>query len=314
MANGQVIKQFITLRAVGSPQILIENNLPLNFRNAADSADVAVLKLDASNVIQIGAAATIAGDFLPDNNTRNLGTYPNSWAAAQINNIYSDPNVQLLIESNGTANLTIHSTSAGAASGNVYLKSEAGAAGFAAGSVTVQVGSSVGTDNCGAVNILGGDSVDGQASDISITAGSKSGTGINGVIFLNSSASVVLNQGTGTIDANSHKILNVTNPTGPQDAATKAYVDAAAGGAFGRDTFTLTATDITTNGYVDLANLTHEQSVNVIVKGATPLLEGAGNDYTLSTVGLITRVTFTAGLIAVLVPTNVMQINYSIQP
>jgi flagellar hook protein FlgE len=86
------------------------------------------------------------------------------------------------------------------------------------------------------------------------------------------------------LDAQNHKLVNVTDPSNPQDAATKAYVDSQTSG--------LTAANFVHNevpsGTVDganaaftLANTPTVGSVQVFLNG---LLQkpGVGKDYTVS--------------------------------
>ncbi len=75
-----------------------------------------------------------------------------------------------------------------------------------------------------------------------------------------------------------------------------------------KDKFVLTAPDIA-NGYLDLSQIAIHKSVNVLLEGATPLLEGATEDYTLSD-ALVTRVTFSAGVIAGLVVGQKVQVMF----
>jgi len=137
------------------------------------------------------------------------------------------------------------------------------------------------------------------------------------------------------LDAGMAKIENVQDPTAASDAATKGYVDAevavvagdlaqeildriadvdaeearalaaegvlqglidaleAASVQFVQEKFTLSAGDIT-NGYVTLANLAITASINAFVDR---LAIHETDDYTVSTVGGVTRITFAGSLI-----------------
>lgn len=100
---------------------------------------------------------------------------------------------------------------------------------------------------------------------------------------------------TGDLDADGFSIVNLVDPTNPQDASTKAYVDSVASAqkTWNKENITLNGTNIT-NQYVDLAHLIISGSLDLIAGGG--LVQVEATDYTLSTVGGVTRVTFSGDL------------------
>lgn len=84
------------------------------------------------------------------------------------------------------------------------------------------------------------------------------------------------------------------------------------GATWARETFVIAAPDIV-NGYLDLANTSIDASVDAICQGAAPLIGGsiaAGDDFEMSIVGPITRVTFSAGVVAAWLVGQRVQIKY----
>lgn len=88
----------------------------------------------------------------------------------------------------------------------------------------------------GGITVITGDTIVGNSGPISLITGTA--TGIRGAISLDGLE----------VNVNSTKIINVDDPTNPQDVATKAYVDASVGGS---------------GANVTLSNLTAPIAVNV---------------------------------------------------
>lgn len=89
-----------------------------------------------------------------------------------------------------------------------------------------------------------------------------------------------------------------------------------AGATNNKETFVLSGTDIT-NQYVDLAHVAKTGSINLLVKNAGAMLEGASYDYTVSYTGGAggnTRITFendlATGGASELIATDVLQAQY----
>lgn len=100
---------------------------------------------------------------------------------------------------------------------------------------------------------------------------------------------------TGSIEMSANKITGLADGVDPQDAVTKAQLDAAVQAADQspyKQSKVLDATDIS-NGYVDLARVVMPNSMMLSVSGT---VQYEGEDYSLSTVGGVTRVTFLGDL------------------
>jgi hypothetical protein len=107
-----------------------------------------------------------------------------------------------------------------------------------------------------------------------------------------------------------------TTPSASNDVANKTYVDTAVSAVtpktWNKETLTLNGTDIT-NQYKDLAHLISANSLFLSISGIV-VYEGASYDYTLSTVGGVTRITFlndlATGGAAALVSGDILQVQY----
>lgn len=101
---------------------------------------------------------------------------------------------------------------------------------------------------------------------------------------------------TGSIEMSANKITGLADGVDPQDAVTKAQLDAAvqaADQAPYKESKVLDATDIS-NGYVDLARVAMPNTMLVSVSGT---VQYEDEDYSLSTEGGVTRITFLGDLI-----------------
>ena len=95
----------------------------------------------------------------------------------------------------------------------------------------------------------------------------------NTISSTDSNGDIVLDpNGSGTVDVNSSRIVNVTDPSGDQDAATKAYVDSVANGLDVKDSVRLaTAAALATSTYNNGAGtITADANGALSIDGVTP--------------------------------------------
>jgi hypothetical protein len=103
------------------------------------------------------------------------------------------------------------------------------------------------------------------ADNLTIDANTLSSTNSNGNIVLDPN-------GSGTVDVNTSRITGVTDPTGAQDAATKAYVDAVKTGLDIKDSVRVTTAAVLPN------SPTYAHTTGIITAGSNVTINTAGID------------------------------------
>lgn len=282
----QIQKKFIKDAAVDGAKLLLLNDQTMKARNAADSADVSLMKLDASDVLKLLKLPRVDAALAAPSDDKDLSTKE-----------YVDGE----IESNVTDQLGVAN---GIATLDVNGKLTSG-----------QVPSIAITDVFVVANIAARDALTGiEEGDVAKVL--DAGSGLPKTYIYDGSSWIEIESGSdvdsvngqvGTVVLESDDINLPTAIRGATEVqAALAQLDTDLGTAesaitalenasveFVQEKFVLGAGDIT-NGYVTLANLAIAASINAFVDR---LAIHATDDYTLSTVGGVTRMTFAGSLI-----------------
>lgn len=173
----------------------------------------------------------------------------------------------------GSGGVFLYSGQGVSSSGGVQLNSGNASAGNS-GEAQMRTGDASGAT--GTINIEVGNATAANSGDISLRIGTAGGTQGKFRFFKTGVPSVV------------GQVWTATGING------EGYWAAASGGTGEKETFTLSAGDIT-NQYIDLAQVAKVDSIHFIIKGGAPTLEGASHDYSVSYTGGVagkTRISF----------------------
>ena len=298
----QIQKKFIKDDAIDESKILLLNSGALKARNAADSANVELLELDGSDVLKLlkrprmdaGVAAVsddadvITKGFFDEGVTDVLGQ-PSGIATLDVNGKLESSQVPAIAITDVfvVADITARDALTGIEEGDVAKVLDAGAGlpktYIYDGSAWVEIesGSDVDTVNgqTGTVVL--------ESDDINLPTAIRGATEVQAALA--------------QLDT------DLATAEGAISALEGASVE------FVQEKFVLGAGDIT-NGYIDLAELAIAASINAFVDR---LAIHATDDYTLSTVGGVTRITFAGSLITVgqekLAAGDVVRVKYAKQ-
>lgn len=280
----QIQKKFIKDQAIDEAKILLLNDGALKARNAADSADVSLLKLDASDVLKMlkrprldASVAAVSDDadvitkvFFDEGVTDKLGAV-NGIATLDANGKLASAQVPSIAITDVfvVADIAARDALTGIEEGDVAKVTDAGA-----GLPKTYI-----YDGSSWIEIESGSDVD--------TVNGQTGTVVLESDDINLPSAV---RGATEVQA---ALVQLDTDLGTAESAITALEGASV--EFVQEKFVLGAGDIT-NGYVTLANLAIAASINAFVDR---LAIHATDDYTLSTVGGVTRITFAGSLITV---------------
>lgn len=269
----QIITKFITNNAVDDTKIRLRSNQYLRSRNNANSADLNILKTNATDQVIMASAS----NWLPDAaNVMTLGT-----TTVQFLTMFAST------FSSGTSNDM--NLTAGASGGNAINVFAASIVGGQNNVITTT------TNNTFSQTLKTGNNGGGASGSTTITTGTGSTAANRGTVALGSYR-VALTEGSLNLFSASTDPTTITAIAGDVYYNTtsnllkyyngSAWVTVGAGGSMTpkKELFTLSSGDIT-NQYIDVTQVALTDSIDFLVKGGGVQIEGSSYDYTVSYTG-----------------------------
>lgn len=298
----QIKKKFIENQAIDESKILLLNDGAMKARNAADSADVELFKLDSSNKLQLLVLPQVSADPVAANDLVRKSHLDGELSTAASNLSAVEGRVTAIENDYGVAGGLATLDGAGlipSAQLPSYVDDVLEYANLAAFPATGETGKiyvAIDTSKCyrwsGSVYVYitsgAVDSVNSKTGVVVLATGDIAESGSTNLYYTPTRQTAI----EGYADA------AVAVEKGRAEAAEGALASRAtalenASVQFVQQKFTLTGTDIT-NGYIALSNLAIQASINAFVDR---LAIHETDDYTVSTVSGVTRMTFAGALI-----------------
>lgn len=343
----QIIKKFIGADQVGAGKIQLENDMYMRARNAGNTADVDVLRVNTDDYIELNSAVPLVPD-VASSGVIGLGTVPFSElnvvdANSQGANIYTtlgtDADLRIkpffTVDGDSVAGiyLTIDATVQALAfatednsdnnaveTAPVLITSGVKSNGAAnTGAVVIQSGNSE-LANSGGVAIETGGAPAGLSSDISLATGGAADAQSQGDITFTAKR-VYVNQGMfqfKTLAADPTDISYLQGDIYFNTASNRLrvytgsiWVDVGDGATAQVPVSKKESITISaldiTNGYFDLAFEAEADSLDVITEG---IIQREGSDYSLSVSGGVTRVTWSGNWASIIAENDVVVFKY----
>jgi len=267
----KVIKRFITDKAVGYAKLFLENNGVVQGRNAADSADLNLFKVNTSDELEFlnamkipapsAAMSPATKTYVDTEITNNIVSYLNMLPSKDPVKVASTANIDLATGGLLTIDGVALSANDRVLVKNQTLPEENGIYLAASGAWTRALDANH-VDEFKAMTLIGIDLGSTYADQLWAQSSSKPATlGVSAITY---------------------------SKIGPAVAVTVPV--------WAKEDKTLSGGDIT-NGYVDLAQEIEANSLSVMIDG---IMQDEGSDYTLSLEGGVTRITFAGDLLQVI--------------
>lgn len=270
--------KWIADNAISELKIRLANDAFLRARNAANTADVNLLRLNSSNLVEFGTEPVYAGTPTTNNSLVNRQYVLDVIAGIR------DPKDAVRVAS--TANVTV--SSPGSSIDGITL---------AVGDRVLLKNQTTGSEN-GIYVFQGALVAMTRATDFDSSAEVTQGASMDVI--------------EGTVNGRTRWLLTTADPITVGTTALTFVITPTVQDqiSFKRNVFVLTATDVG-NGYVDLTNIAEHQSIIVWPDGGLP--QRSGSDFTIANTGVggVTRLTFAGDLLAKLAANDVLIVNFA---
>ena len=306
----KILGKWIEDGAVGASQISLENDAFLKGRNAADNADVNIIKINGSDALELASKLSDPDNSAP---TADAQLANKKYVDDQVAGITVPTVFELQGNWDASTNTPALANTDSGVANYLYYVNVAGTVDFGAGNMTFAMGDWVYNVNGAWEKADNNDdvlSVNGQTG-IVVLDSDDIAEGVSNFYYTEGRFDSSLSgKDTGDLaegsnlyftDARARTAAVVDSTAGsetdqaPSVASIKSYVDANSGETIASELITLNGTDIS-NGYKDLGLEAKAGSLRVLPTGAPEQVEGS--DYTLSVPGSVTRVTFAGDLAA----------------